>query len=129
MANNASLAGHVEVGSGAFLSGYAGVHQFCRVGRLSMIGGQAKVEKDVLPYTLVDGNPARTRVVNVVGLRRAGVSGLEIRLLKQALRILLRRDLNPSKRQALLEQLGDSEAIRHLREFLASSTRGYCRGS
>jgi len=128
LANNVALAGHVEIEADAFLSGGVAVHQFCRVGRLSMVGGNAKVERDVLPFTLVDGVPARTRTLNLVGLRRTGIGADELRMLKRALRLLLGRDLTGVERLARLKELGQSEAVSHLRSFLEGSERGYCRG-
>ncbi|NEQ24637.1 MAG: acyl-ACP--UDP-N-acetylglucosamine O-acyltransferase, partial [Microcoleus sp. SIO2G3] len=61
IANSVSLAGHVYVESGARLSGLIGIHQFVRVGRLAMIGGMSRIERDVPPYMLVEGNPSRVR--------------------------------------------------------------------
>ena len=103
LANNVALAGHVEIGDRAFLGGYAGVHQFCRVGRLAMIGGLSKVVQDCLPFVITDGNPARARDLNVVGLRRAGLDAAELRTLKEAFHLLLRGGL---ALDAALERLG-----------------------
>ncbi|HET7746028.1 MAG TPA: acyl-ACP--UDP-N-acetylglucosamine O-acyltransferase, partial [Vicinamibacteria bacterium] len=90
MANNTALAGHVHIGERAFLSGGVVVHQFCRIGRLAMVGGNAKVVQDCLPFVITDGLPARARGLNVVGLRRAGVPATRVRLLKEAFRLLAR---------------------------------------
>ncbi len=78
LVNNAALAGEVTVGDRAFISAGVGVHQFCRVGRNAMIGGLAKVVQDALPFCITDGNPARARGLNLVGLRRAGFKAPEI---------------------------------------------------
>ena len=78
IANNVMLAGHVEVGERAFLGGGAGIHQFCRVGRLAMVGGNAGAPQDCLPFVITDGHPARARGLNVVGLRRAGVTAAQL---------------------------------------------------
>src|SRR5205814_6331295 len=87
LANNVALAGHVEIGDRAFLSGGVVVHQFCRVGRLAMIGGNSKVVQDCLPFVTTDGVPARARGLNLIVLRRAGVSAESMRTLKEADRI------------------------------------------
>ena len=71
MSNLAQLAGHVEVGDYATIGGQAGVHQFTRIGRYAMVGGASKLTKDVPPFFLVEGNPARPYGLNSVGLRRA----------------------------------------------------------
>ena len=73
------LGGHVEVGSKAYLGGAVAVHQFCRIGRLAMIGGMARVVRDVPPFVMLDGDTAMVVGLNKVGLRRAGFTGSEIR--------------------------------------------------
>ncbi|HKP84643.1 MAG TPA: acyl-ACP--UDP-N-acetylglucosamine O-acyltransferase, partial [Blastocatellia bacterium] len=72
LANNVALAGHVEIDDQAFLSGGVVAHQFCRIGRLAMIGGNSKIVQDCLPFVITDGVPGRASGLNVVGLRRAG---------------------------------------------------------
>jgi UDP-N-acetylglucosamine acyltransferase len=91
LANNTALAGHVEIGDRAFISGGVLVHQFARIGRLAMIGGHSSVRLDCLPFVTSDGDPARARTLNLVGLRRAGLTASEVRALKEAYRLLLRR--------------------------------------
>src|SRR5260370_38543991 len=73
LANNVALAGFVVIEDGAFLSGGVVVHQFCRIGRLAMIGGNSKIVQDCLPFIITDGMPGRARGLNLVGLRRAAV--------------------------------------------------------
>jgi UDP-N-acetylglucosamine acyltransferase len=124
LANNAALAGHVEIGDRAFLGGYAGVHQFCRVGSLAMLGGQAKVVQDCLPFVITDGNPARARGLNVVGLRRAGVAASELRTLREAYRLLARAGL---PLEAALERLAalDDPRVEEMIVFVRDSKRGF----
>lgn len=124
LANCVALAGHVSIDDGAFLSGGVVVHQFSHVGRLSMIGGNGKVTQDVLPFSLVDGVPARTRGLNLVGLRRANLPNEEIRLLKQAFRTLAQPGVLMREKLAELETL-ESPAVAHLLQFLAESERGF----
>lgn len=124
LANNAVLAGHVTIGERAFLGGGAGVHQFCRVGRLAMIGGHAKVVQDCLPFVITDGAPARARGLNVVGLRRAGFEASQLRVLRDAYRVLLRSGLPLA---AALERLAGLQDP-HLDEWIAfirGSKRGF----
>jgi len=130
MANNVMLAGHVEIGERAFLGGGVGVHQFCRVGRLAMIGGNAKVVQDCLPFVITDGHPARARGLNVVGLRRAGVTPPQMRALKEAYRLLVRSGL---PREAALEAMSALEdpLVDEMASFVRGSKRGFahaCRG-
>jgi UDP-N-acetylglucosamine acyltransferase len=124
MANNVMLAGHVEVGERAFLGGGAGVHQFCRVGRLAMIGGNAKVVQDCLPFVITDGHPARARGLNVVGLRRAGVTAPELLTLKEAYRLLLRSGLGLEAALAAMGALRDP-LVDEMIAFVRTSKRGF----
>ncbi len=128
LANNVMLAGHVEVGERAFLGGGSGVHQFCRVGRLAMVGGNAKVVQDCLPFVISDGHPARARGLNVVGLRRAGITPAQLRTLHEAYRLLLRSGhrLEPAleKLAALADPLVDEWIA-----FVRSSKRGFAHAA
>ena len=126
LANNVALAGHVEIEERAFLSGGVVVHQFCRIGRLAMIGGNSKIVQDCLPYVITDGVPAAARGLNVVGLRRAGVPASQVRLLKEAYRILLRSAL---PLETALERLTSIEEplVDELVAFVRRSRRGFHR--
>lgn len=126
IANNVCLAGHVEFEDSIFVSGGVVIHQFCRVGRHAMIGGNAKVIQDVLPYCLVDGVPAKCRGLNSVGLRRAGLHREELIALKKAYRILL---ADSSPLEGKLERLEALESARvgQIVEFIRRSERGFCR--
>ena len=128
MANNVALAGHVEIADRAFLGGYAGVHQHCRVGRLAMLGGQAKVVQDCLPFVITDGNPARARGLNVVGLRRAGVKAPELRTLKEAYRLLLQAGLALEAALEGMGALGDP-LVEEMIAFVRGSKRGFAHAA
>lgn len=128
MANLSGLGGHVVVEDGAVLGGMAAVHQFVTVGKLALVAGLAKVVKDVLPYTIADGNPARCRGVNAVGLSRNGASETAKRGLKTAYRILCRSSLNTSQALAEIEQEVENCAeVAHLIDFVRRSKRGICK--
>jgi UDP-N-acetylglucosamine acyltransferase len=128
LANNVMLAGHVEIAERAFLGGGVGVHQFCRVGRMAMIGGYAKVVQDCLPFVITDGAPARARGLNVVGLRRAGVSASQLRTLHQAYRLLLRSGLALERGLEELRGLSDP-LVDELAAFAGSSKRGFAHSA
>jgi UDP-N-acetylglucosamine acyltransferase len=128
IANNVALAGHVHIDDGAFLSGGVVVHQFCRVGRLAMLGGNAKVVRDCLPFVVTDGVPARARGLNVVGLRRAGLGASDLRALKEAYRLLLRSGLGLQAALAGLDGLGHPLAA-ELAAFVRGSRRGITRAA
>ena len=125
IANNVCLAGHIEIEDQVFISGGVVIHQFTRLGQLSMIGGNAKVIQDVLPFHLVDGIPACTRGLNLVGLRRARLPRPEISALKQSCQVLFS---DASKLEQKLQRLDeiDSESVRRLATFIRGSQRGFC---
>jgi UDP-N-acetylglucosamine acyltransferase len=124
IANNVALAGHVEIGDRAFLSGGVVVHQFCRIGRLAMIGGNSKIVQDGLPFVITDGNPGRARGLNVVGLRRAGVAASQVRALKEAYRLLLRSALPLERALARMAAIGDP-LVDEMAAFARSAKRGF----
>jgi UDP-N-acetylglucosamine acyltransferase len=92
MANVATLAGHVEVGDRASIGGLVAVHQFCRIGTFSYIGGVSGISLDVPPYVIIAGTRNRTRIsgVNKVGLRRNGFDRETISNLDKAFRLIFR---------------------------------------
>jgi UDP-N-acetylglucosamine acyltransferase len=122
--NNAMLAGHVHVDDRAYISGAAGIHQFCRVGTLSMVGGQAHLVQDVPPYVTVDGLSSLVVGLNKIGLRRAGYKPAAIQEIMTAYRLIYRSGLRWTE---VLEQLrtqfptGPAAAFY---EFLSTTARG-----
>ncbi len=121
------IAGYVEVESQAFLSGGVVVHQFSKIGRLAMVGGNTRVNSDLPPYFLyVDFNVAAKRL-NLLGLRRAGFSAPDVRALKTAYKILYKSGLKLEEALARIQVEVPSEHTRHLVEFIRSSKRGICR--
>ncbi|MFH1380639.1 MAG: acyl-ACP--UDP-N-acetylglucosamine O-acyltransferase [Candidatus Omnitrophota bacterium] len=126
LANGALLAGYVNVEDEVFVSGNVVVHQFCRIGRLAMIGGFSGVNKDVPPYMTVRG-ASTIRAVNLVGLRRAGFNNSLIKEIKEAFKLLYRSGLNTKQalEKILLEKKG--KEITHLVNFIKESKRGICK--
>ena len=125
MSNVATLAGHVTVEDYAVIGGLAAVHQFCRIGKMAMIGGCSKVVQDVPPFMMADGNPAETRTVNKTGMERNGVSEDAQGALRQAYKILFREGLTVSNAIAKVEeQLPPLPEIQHLVRFVRASERG-----
>jgi UDP-N-acetylglucosamine acyltransferase len=125
-ANDVALAGHITIEDHVFLSNNVGAHQFIRMGRYAMIGGKSKIVQDVLPFFITDGNPARVRAVNSVGLRRAGFSEEERRALKEAYKLLFRSAQPVEEVLLQLEQV-DNEHVGHLVRFIRASKRGFIR--
>lgn len=125
MSNVGTLAGHVTVEDYAIVSGLAAVHQFCRIGKMSIIGGCSKVVQDVVPYMIADGNPAETRTINKVGLERNGVSEETQAALRQAFKILFREGLTIPNALARIEsELPAHPELVHLVTFVRNSERG-----
>lgn len=126
--NNGTLAGHVIVEDHVVISGLSGVHQFCRLGRHSIIGGCTKIVQDVPPYMIADGNPAEVRGVNHVGLERRGFSQESTRALREAYRLLYRSNMNVKQAcEKISEELAGPDVIAHLLDFIAASQRGIVR--
>jgi len=107
MVNLAQIAGHVQIGDWVILSGYCGVHQYCKIGAHAFIAHYAAVTRDVPPYVMVVGNPAVPHSINSEGLKRRGFSADQIRNLRNAYRILYRSDLPLA---AAMEQIGELAA-------------------
>lgn len=121
----AALAGHVVVEDYGLVGGLSAVHQFCRVGRMAIIGGCSKVVRDVPPYMLADGNPAEIRAVNKVGMDRHGVSEEAQSALRQAYKILFRERLTIPNALARVEaELPPLPEIQQLVQFVRASERG-----
>ncbi len=125
MSNLAQLAGHVQVGNYATIGGQAGVHQFTRIGRYAMIGGASKLTKDVPPFFLIEGNPARPYGLNSVGLRRAAFTPAERNEIKRFYKILYDPKLNVSQAIELIKAEVATDPGREILAFLESpSERG-----
>ena len=103
--NNAAVSGHVEVDDWAILGGYAGVHQFLKIGAHSFLGGQTHVNMDVPAYIIVNGIPSAPRGINLTGLQRRGFSTEAIRALRRAYKILYRQGLSLNEAIAELRTL------------------------
>jgi UDP-N-acetylglucosamine acyltransferase len=126
--NNGTLAGHVTVEDDAIVGGLAAVHQFCRVGKMSIIGGCAKVVQDVPPFMIVDGHPAKTRGVNKIGLERNAVPPEAIRALTEAYKIVFMSGLTLDKAlDKVRVELPQSHELSHFVDFCRKSERGIAR--
>ncbi|WP_416309581.1 acyl-ACP--UDP-N-acetylglucosamine O-acyltransferase [Spirulina sp. 06S082] len=128
IANNVALAGHVEIESRVVVGGVLGIHQFVRVGTMAMLGGMSRIDRDVPPYMLIEGNPGRVRSLNLIGLQRSGLSEEEMTLLKKAFRMLYRSDRSFNDALKELDLLGDNSYLAHLRSFLNASLTPDRRG-
>jgi len=122
IANSVALAGHVSIESKAVIGGVLGIHQFVHIGTMAMLGGMSRIDRDVPPYMLVEGNPPKVRSLNLVGLKRSGISPEAIKSLKQAFLLLYRSSDTFTQALAKLPQLSDDPCLTHLYQFLQGST-------
>lgn len=128
MANAAMVAGHVVIEDRAVVGGMAGVHQFVRIGRNSMVSGMSRNIHDIVPFTIVDGSPARACGLNSVGMSRAGITAENRSRIKQAYKLLYRSGLRLEDAiVAIEEQVESCEEVEHLLNFLKNADRGICR--
>ncbi|NLC56791.1 MAG: acyl-ACP--UDP-N-acetylglucosamine O-acyltransferase [Armatimonadetes bacterium] len=119
IASYVGISGHVCIEDRVVIGGFAGVHQFTRVGKMAMIGGMSRVAQDVPPFMLVQGEPLRPYGLNVVGLRRAGVTPEVRAQLKRAYRILYRSGLNLQQAlERVAAEVPASEELDYLIQFL-----------
>jgi UDP-N-acetylglucosamine acyltransferase len=127
MATGATLAGHVEVGDQAYISGNCVVHQFVRIGRLALMRGLSRASRDVPPYCISDGTHT-IRAINRVGLRRAGFTAEQIRAIQRAFHVLFRTRRNLRLAMEELESQPCTDEVRHLLDFIRTSKRGVGAG-
>ncbi len=128
LANSAALAGHIVVEDHAIVGGLVGIHQFVRVGRLSIVGGCSRVVQDVPPYSTCVGYPAKVFGLNSEGLRRAGASSDVKEALHRAFRVLFHSGLLMSNAaEKVAREVRACPEIEHLLAFIRQSKRGVCR--
>lgn len=125
LANAVTLAGHVKIGNYVFVGGLTPIHQFCRVGDYAMVGGASAVDKDIPPFTRASKNHAMLYGLNLVGLKRRGFTPEQIRLIKEAYRIIFRTA--PTLEEGIKEveqKLPQTPEIKMLIDFIRTSKRG-----
>jgi UDP-N-acetylglucosamine acyltransferase len=127
IASCALVAGYVEVEDQAFVSGGVVVHQFSKIGRLAMIGGNTRINMDVPPFFMYAGYNVQAKGLNLVGLRRAGYQASAISVLKKAYRTLYRSGLKLADALAKIETEMATPETLHLVRFIRASERGICR--
>ena len=123
--NSVALAGHVVLEDNVILGGLVGVHQFCKIGRNTMVGAHSMVVKDVPPYALFSGNPLQYEGLNIVGLRRKNFKPETIEEVKKAYNLLYNSGLNVSQAvQKIKSDLHQTEEIKNLVAFIENTGRG-----
>jgi len=127
-ANNVTLAGHVTIGDYVIFGGFAGAHQFARVGAYAFVANNTGVAKDVPPYVMAAGQPAVPRGLNIEGLRRRGFDSAQIRNIKEAFRLLYRSDLRLEEARVKIGELaGTCPELAIFAAFLEPSERSIIR--
>jgi len=128
LANNSTLAGHVTIEDKAVIGGLVAIHQFVRIGMLSIIGGCSKVVQDIPPFSTCDGHPARVFGLNLIGLRRKGISQESIKQISKAFKLIFNSGLSVKHAiQKAEKELEQSEEIVYLINFAKNSERGLTR--
>ena len=125
IANNAMIAGHVTIGNRAYISGAVGIHQFCRIGQFTMVGGQAHITRDVPPFITVDGLTTEVVGLNRVGLQRNGFTEADLQQLKAAYRVIYRSNLSWLEVLATLERDFSTGPAAAFLAFLSQGERGF----
>ncbi len=125
LANCVTLAGHIRIDDGAIVGGLVGVHQFCSVGEMAIVGGCSKIVKDIPPYMMADGRPARVCGINIEGLKRKGIRPEGIREIKAAHKAIFQSKMNVARAiKALRENYPSSEYVKSIVSFVEKSQRG-----
>jgi UDP-N-acetylglucosamine acyltransferase len=128
LVNGALLAGHVEVGDRAIISGNCQVHQFVRIGSFAMMRGGSGAVKDIPPFCVNDGL-SWIRAINAIGLKRNGFDRQRIRAVKEAFKVIFRSELGLEKALEKVERdLEVTADVRRMIEFIRSSKRGIGSG-
>jgi UDP-N-acetylglucosamine acyltransferase len=131
-ANNAQLAGHVQVDDWAIMGGFSNVHQFCKIGAHAMVGMSTSLTQDVPPYVILSGNPAQAHGINSEGLKRRGFSREAITAIRHAYKLLYKSGLTLEEAKAALHAQEQSEPefaveLKLIRDFLQNVSRGIVR--
>ena len=128
MANGASLAGHVHLHSHAILGGFTLVHQFTQVGQYSFAAMGSAITQDIPPFVMVGGKPTRPHGINSVGMERKGITPEDIRLIRNAYKIIYKMNLRLEDAIEKIEEMaGESQHVSDLVSFLRNVNRGILR--
>ena len=127
LVNSVAIAGHVEIGDFTVMGGISAVHQFVRIGRYCMVSGGSMIGKDVPSFCTCQGDRATLRGLNLVGMRRAGLSRDAIAAIKDAYKTLFMSDLTVEDAVARLKSQDSLPEVREMAEFIERAKRGVTR--
>lgn len=129
IANAGTLAGYVTLEDRTVVGGLTAIHQFVRVGKMSIIGGCSKVVQDIPPFSTCDGHPARVYGLNLVGLKRSSVSKDARDALRRSFKILFHSGLSVKNAvEKVYREVEHFGEVDYLLDFVKNSERGVCRG-
>ena len=125
LVNNALVAGYAEIFDHAILSGLVALHQFCRVGRYAIISGNSAFSVDIPPFMMAEGRNGGVKMINKIGLQRAGFDAETITIVKHIFRIYYREGLIPANAIAKIKaELPDVPVVREFLDFCATTRKG-----
>lgn len=127
LVNSVGVAGHVEIGDYSVIGGLVGIHQFVRIGRLCMVSGGSMVGKDIPSFCTAQGDRARLRGLNLIGMRRAGFSREAMGAVKDAYKTLFNSGLAIETALAALKTNNPTPEVLEMVEFIERSPRGLTR--
>jgi len=128
IANGSTLAGHVHLDEYVILGGFTKLHQFCRIGAHAFTAMDTGFQKDLPPYVMAQGNPAKPRTINAEGLKRRGFSQIEINAIKKAFRLLYKSDLRLQEALAAMQELAKEQpTVQIMIDFIKASNRSIVR--
>lgn len=124
MANQATLGGHANIEDNVVIGGLCAVHQFCRIGKLSFIGGGSIVTEDIVPYAMYSGNRKEAVIngVNLIGLKRRNYSVEDIKAIRKAYNIIFSKELSLQEKIQELKDNFNNTHVNHLIDFLKKDT-------
>ncbi|MBI4372513.1 MAG: acyl-ACP--UDP-N-acetylglucosamine O-acyltransferase [Candidatus Omnitrophica bacterium] len=128
LVNGVQLGGYTVIEDGAVIAGMVVVHQFCRIGKLAIIGGSSAVNKDTPPFTISAGRTTVVVGLNIVGLRRAQIPPSTRDEIKRAYKLLYTSGLNTTHAISEIEKMVTTPEVRYFAEFVKASKRGICPG-
>ena len=125
LSNSVQVGGHVYIDDFAIIGGATPIHQFCKIGKYSFVGGGYRVVQDIPPYIKAMGEPLKYLGINSIGLARNNFSSKEIFKIKKAYKVLYRSEYNVSQAVSILrEEYSNDRGINEIIKFIDESTRG-----
>ena len=128
IANSSQFAGHVELGDRVNIGGMCAFNQFVRVGSFAFLGGYSSVNKDILPYSIAQGNYAIVRATNKIGLERSGISLPDVENIHKAVRIITKGSSTIAEGvQRIMEECRITPELQYMLDFIKASKRGLAK--